>query len=81
VDHRPHRRAFGLLARALRSIVLPVKALVLNVFSIGAAYGITVLIWQHGVARTGRLIMSAAQLVDAPAGRAKPRTSARASGA
>jgi RND superfamily putative drug exporter len=39
---------FGLLARALRSIVLPVKALVLNVFSIGAAYGITVLIWQHG---------------------------------
>ena len=40
---------FGLLARALRSIVLPIKALVLNVFSIGAAYGITVLIWQHGV--------------------------------
>jgi putative drug exporter of the RND superfamily len=40
---------FGLLARALRSIVLPVKALVLNVFSVGAAYGITVLIWQHGV--------------------------------
>jgi len=39
---------FGLLARALRSIVLPVKALVLNVLSIGAAYGITVLIWQHG---------------------------------
>jgi RND superfamily putative drug exporter len=40
---------FGLLARALRSIVLPVKAVVLNVFSVGAAYGITVLIWQHGV--------------------------------
>ena len=40
---------FVLLARALRSIVLPVKALVLNVISIGAAYGITVLIWQHGV--------------------------------
>ena len=40
---------FGLLARALRSIVLPAKALVLNVLSIGAAYGITVLIWQHGV--------------------------------
>ncbi|MGH3937688.1 MAG: MMPL family transporter [Pseudonocardiaceae bacterium] len=37
-----------LLARALRSVVLPVKALVLNVLSIGAAYGITVLIWQHG---------------------------------
>ena len=39
---------FALLARALRSIVLPIKALVLNVISIGAAYGITVLIWQHG---------------------------------
>ncbi|MGH3913512.1 MAG: MMPL family transporter [Pseudonocardiaceae bacterium] len=37
-----------LLARALRSAVLPVKALLLNVLSIGAAYGITVLIWQHG---------------------------------
>src|SRR6201995_4770097 len=39
---------FGLLAWALRSVVLPVKALVLNVFSIGAAYGVNVLIWQHG---------------------------------
>jgi len=39
---------FALLARALRSIVLPIKAVVLNVISIGAAYGITVLIWQHG---------------------------------
>ena len=40
---------FLLLARALRSVVLPVKALVLNVLSIGAAYGITVLIWQDGL--------------------------------
>ena len=39
---------FLLLARALRSIVLPIKALVLNVISVGAAYGVTVLIWQHG---------------------------------
>ena len=39
---------FALLARALRSIVLPVKALVLNVISLGAAYGITVFIWQDG---------------------------------
>jgi putative drug exporter of the RND superfamily len=39
---------FLLLARALRSLWLPVKALVLNVISIGAAYGITVLIWQYG---------------------------------
>jgi RND superfamily putative drug exporter len=38
-----------LLARALRSIWLPVKSLLLNVVSIGAAYGLTVLIWQRGV--------------------------------
>ena len=40
---------FLLLARTLRSLWLPVKALVLNVVSIGAAYGITVLIWQEGL--------------------------------
>ena len=39
---------FLLLARALRSLWLPVKALVLNVVSIAAAYGVTVLVWQHG---------------------------------
>jgi putative drug exporter of the RND superfamily len=39
---------FLLLARALRSLWLPVKALVLNVLSISAAYGVTVLIWQEG---------------------------------
>ncbi len=36
------------LARAFRSVVLPIKAVVLNVLSIGAAYGALVLIWQHG---------------------------------
>ena len=39
---------FVLLALALRSVWLPVKALVLNVVSIAAAYGMTVLIWQEG---------------------------------
>jgi RND superfamily putative drug exporter len=39
---------FLLLARALRSLWLPIKALLLNVVSIAAAYGITVLIWQDG---------------------------------
>ena len=39
---------FLLLARALRSLWLPVKALVLNAVSIAAAYGITVWIWQGG---------------------------------
>ena len=40
---------FLLLARALRSLWLPVKALALNVVSIAAAYGVTVLIWQEGI--------------------------------
>ncbi|MER5965251.1 MMPL family transporter [Streptomyces sp. NPDC002057] len=39
---------FLLLVRALRSVVLPLKALVLNVLSLAAAYGVTVLIWQEG---------------------------------
>ncbi|MFQ1000539.1 MMPL family transporter [Modestobacter sp. SSW1-42] len=39
---------FVLLARALRSVWLPVKALVLNVVSVAAAYGMTVWIWQEG---------------------------------
>ena len=39
---------FALLATALRSVWLPVKALLLNVVSIAAAYGITVWIWQEG---------------------------------
>jgi RND superfamily putative drug exporter len=39
---------FLLLARAFRSVVLPLKAVVLNVFSIGAAWGILTLVWQNG---------------------------------
>lgn len=39
---------FLLLARAFRSILLPIKALLLNVLSIGAAYGVAVFIWQDG---------------------------------
>jgi len=39
---------FVLLARALRSLLLPLKALALNVLSIGAAWGVLVLVWQHG---------------------------------
>ena len=51
---------FVLLAVALRSVLLPLKALVLNVLSIGAAYGVTILIWQHGVATTWLFGQSAA---------------------
>ncbi|MGI8549785.1 MAG: MMPL family transporter, partial [Dehalococcoidia bacterium] len=39
---------FLLLARAFRSILLPLKAVVLNLISVGAAFGVMVLIWQHG---------------------------------
>ena len=40
---------FLLLASALRSVALPLKALVLNVLSLAATFGITVLIWQRGL--------------------------------
>ncbi len=39
---------FALLARAFRSIVLPLKAIVLNIVSVGAAWGVMTLVWQHG---------------------------------
>jgi RND superfamily putative drug exporter len=39
---------FVLLARAFRSLLLPAKAVVLNVLSVGAAYGFLVLVWQDG---------------------------------
>jgi RND superfamily putative drug exporter len=41
---------FVLLMRAFRSIVLPLKAIVLNMLSIGAAYGLLVLVFQGGLA-------------------------------
>jgi RND superfamily putative drug exporter len=37
-----------LLARAFRSIVLPIKAAILNLLSLGAAFGIVVFIFQEG---------------------------------
>ncbi len=40
---------FLFLARALRSIVLPLKAIALNLLSVAATYGATVLIWQKGI--------------------------------
>ena len=39
---------FVLLARAFRSLLLPFKAVVLNVISIGAAWGVMTLVWQQG---------------------------------
>ncbi len=39
---------FVLLTRAFRSLVLPFKAVVLNLLSVAAAWGIMVLVWQEG---------------------------------
>ncbi len=39
---------FILLARAFRSLLLPAKAIVLNLLSVGAVYGVLVLVWQNG---------------------------------
>jgi RND superfamily putative drug exporter len=40
---------FALLARAFRSLLLPLKAVVLNVVSVGAAWGVMTLVWQEGI--------------------------------
>jgi putative drug exporter of the RND superfamily len=39
---------FVLLARAFRSLVIPLKAVILNLLSVGAAWGLLVIVWQHG---------------------------------
>jgi len=39
---------FLLLARAFRSVLLPAKAVLLNVLSVAAAWGVLVLVWQQG---------------------------------
>ncbi len=41
--------AFVLMLVTFRSIVIPLKAIVLNLLSVGAAYGVLVLVFQHGL--------------------------------
>ncbi|MFN0160760.1 MAG: MMPL family transporter [Burkholderiales bacterium] len=41
--------SFVLLALAFRSLVVPLKAIVLNLLSVGAAYGALVLVFQQGI--------------------------------
>ena len=41
--------SFILLLLVFRSIVVPIKALIMNLLSVGAAYGLVVLVFQHGV--------------------------------
>jgi RND superfamily putative drug exporter len=40
--------AFSLMLASFRSLVIAAKAIVLNLLSVGAAYGILVLVFQHG---------------------------------
>jgi putative drug exporter of the RND superfamily len=40
--------AFVLLLLTFRSIVIPIKAIALNLLSVGASYGVMVLVFQHG---------------------------------
>ena len=43
--------AFALMLVAFRSIVVATKAILLNLLSVAAAYGVLVLVFQHGVGR------------------------------
>jgi uncharacterized membrane protein YdfJ with MMPL/SSD domain len=43
--------AFSLMLVAFRSIVVAIKAIVLNLLSVAAAYGVLVLVFQHGVGK------------------------------
>ncbi|MFL6029330.1 MAG: MMPL family transporter [Gaiellaceae bacterium] len=43
--------AFFLMLIAFRSIVVALKAIVLNLLSVGAAFGILVLVFQHGIGK------------------------------
>jgi RND superfamily putative drug exporter len=39
---------FVLLVRAFRSLLLPLKAIILNILSVAAAWGVLVIVWQYG---------------------------------
>jgi RND superfamily putative drug exporter len=55
---------FLLLARGLRSILLPLKAVLLNALSVGATYGLMVLVFQHGIGSQTLWGMSATGSID-----------------
>jgi RND superfamily putative drug exporter len=44
--------AFFLMLVAFRSIVVAIKAIVLNLLSVAAAYGVLVLVFQHGIGKS-----------------------------
>src|SRR5437868_6350101 len=56
--------AFALMLVAFRSIVVAVKAILLNLLSVAAAYGVLVLVFQHGLGK-GLLGVGAADGIEA----------------
>jgi RND superfamily putative drug exporter len=55
---------FLLLARAFRSLVLPLKAVLLNLVSVGAAWGLLVLVWQYGIGSEAAWGIEATQAIN-----------------
>jgi RND superfamily putative drug exporter len=55
---------FLLLARAFRSLLLPIKAVILNVISVAAAWGVITLVWQKGYGSSAIWGISATHSVD-----------------
>ena len=53
-----------MLLVAFRSIVIPVKAILLNALSVGAAYGLLVLVFQKGFALEGVLSFEATGIIE-----------------
>jgi RND superfamily putative drug exporter len=43
--------SYLLLLRAFRSVILPAKAVLMNLLSVGATYGVLVLVFQHGIGK------------------------------
>ena len=58
--------SFILLTIVFRSIVVPVKAIIMNLLSVGAAYGLIVLVFQKGGPAIGETI---ANFLGLPTGR------------
>ena len=56
--------SFIILMMVFRSIVIPVKAIIMNLLSVGATYGLLVLVFQKGVA-TDLLGFQRAEVIDA----------------
>jgi RND superfamily putative drug exporter len=56
--------AFALMLLAFRSLVVAAKAILLNLLSVAAAYGVLVLVFQHGVGK-GLLGVSSANGIEA----------------